>query len=65
MRVITNTNLQVDIDSSILLTSTEHVATILVIQFPPKLSLNTDVIREFLYGICPLFSDKDMITCSR
>ena len=40
-------HLHVDMDSSMFLFSTEHVAIIVVIQFPPKLSLNTDVIMEF------------------
>lgn len=43
--------------------STAMVAIIVVIQLPPRLSLNTDVSREFLYGIWGRFgSDSAMIT---
>ena len=43
--------------------STLHVAIIVVIQFPPKLSRNIDVIMEFRYGMCwRFFSDNDTMT---
>jgi len=43
--------------------STLQVAIIVVMQFPPNESLNTDVIIEFLYGMCDLdFSESATIT---
>ena len=35
-----------------LVRSIEHVAIMVVIQLPPSESLSTDVIIEFLYGMC-------------
>ena len=62
-------NLHVDNDSSVCEDSGLIVAIIIVLQFPPKLSLNTDVIIELRYGICPLpfvaFSYNATITISK
>ena len=45
--------------------STDTVATIDVIQLPPRLSRSTDVIMELRYGMCErFFSLSDMITCN-
>ena len=55
-----------DFPTSIFRLSTAHVAIIVVIQFPPKLSRKTDVIIEFRYGMCErCFSERATITCSR
>lgn len=49
--------------TSIFLFSKESVAIMVVMQFPPKLSLRTLVIMEFLYGICErCFSERAMMT---
>ena len=43
--------------------STEHVAIMVVMQFPPKESRSTLVIMELRYGICDLvFSDRATMT---
>ena len=43
--------------------SADSVAIMVVIQFPPKLSLSTDVIMELRYGMCErFFSDRDTMT---
>lgn len=47
-------NLQVDMVSSSFSMSGLKLAIITVLQFPPRLSLRTDVIMEFLYGTCTL-----------
>jgi hypothetical protein len=44
-------NFRVDNDSERFFYSMEIVATILVMQFPPKLSRRTNVIKESLYGM--------------
>lgn len=42
----------------------DTVAIMVVIQLPPRLSLSTDVIIEFLYGMCErFFSERAMMTC--
>ena len=52
--------------TSIFLFSTESVAIMVVMQFPPRLSLRTLVIMEFLYGMCArCFSARAMITCGQ
>lgn len=44
------------------LLSTAIVAIIVVMQFPPRLSLRTDVNKEFLYGMWGRFVSSAMIT---
>lgn len=46
--------------------SMEHVAIIVVMQLPPRLSRNTDVIMELRYGMCCRdLLDKAMITLKK
>lgn len=47
-------NLQVDIDSSICPASPLMVATMTVLQLPPRLSRSTSVIKLLRYGTCTL-----------
>jgi len=43
-------NVQVEMDSSMLRSSTAIAPTITVLQLPPSESRSTEVIMEFLYG---------------
>ena len=56
----------VEMLSSTLFLSADRVAIIVVMQFPPKLSRNNDVIMELRYGMwLRAFSDSATITCSK
>lgn len=50
--------------TSMFLFSIDSVAIMVVMQLPPRLSRRTEVIMEFLYGMCDRFlSAREMITC--